>query len=193
MRTRDLAVSSQPRCRWCCPTRRLLLEPAASRPEPRRARASPFPRPSPSPAAIQGDQPAVFATAGVQLPARWQPGPLGASTYKAGDVIYLNCTPRDTEQRPRTTGRSKLGIFSSDLVVGNPVRRLLHRHGLVGPTSIAGTPEKPSGTIQGVLHGAGPPALCEPQHVLEVGGGPDPGEAEPSPFFLTEDGLVLPS
>jgi len=46
----------------------------------------------------------------------------GASSYKAGDTIYLNCTPRDAEGN-KTTNHGPIkswGIFSKDLVVGSP-------------------------------------------------------------------------
>jgi len=83
----------------------------------------PSPSPSPSNNPEGTTEPAVYATAGVHSYLR--NGNLvrsGASSYKAGDTIYLNCTPRDKDGN-KTTNHGPIktwGIFSFDLVAGNP-------------------------------------------------------------------------
>lgn len=94
--------------------------PTAS-PTPTPVPASPSPSPSNPPEGTT--EPAVYATAGVHSYLR--NGKLvrsGASSYKPGDAIYLNCTPRDA-QGNKTTNHGPIkswGIFSTDLIVGNP-------------------------------------------------------------------------
>jgi hypothetical protein len=80
---------------------------------------SPSPEPSSPPEGTT--EPAVYATAGVHSYLR--KGKLvrsGANTYKPGDTIYLNCTPRDAEGN-KTTNHGDIRywvIFSNDLIVG---------------------------------------------------------------------------
>jgi hypothetical protein len=94
--------------------------PTAS-PTPTPVPASPSPSPSNPPEGTT--EPAVYATAGVHSYLR--NGNLvrsGASSYKPGDTIYLNCTPRDKDGN-KTTNHGPIktwGIFSFDLVAGNP-------------------------------------------------------------------------
>ena len=90
-------------------------------PTPTPPAASPSPSPSNPPETTE--EPAVFATAGVHSYLR--NGKLvrsGASSYKPGDAIYLNCSPRD-KNGSKTTNHGPIkgwGIFSTDLAVGGP-------------------------------------------------------------------------
>lgn len=99
------------------PTPTPTPEPSAS-PTP-----APITSPSPSPSSPpEGTtEPAVYATAGVHSYLR--KGTLyrsAAKVYKPGDVIYLNCTPRDANGN-KTTNHGNIKywlIYSNDLTVG---------------------------------------------------------------------------
>jgi len=117
---------------------------------------SPSPSPSPSPTGSPEDSglPAVYATAGVHSYLR--NGNLvrsAASFYKAGDVIYLNCTPRDSNGN-KTSNHGPIkswGIFSSDLIVGSPTSGDFYytdTNSFNPDLHINKTLSKPSGTIK---------------------------------------------
>ena len=80
---------------------------------------SPSPEPSSPPEGTT--EPAVYATAGVHSYLR--KGTLyrsGASVYKPGDAIYLNCTPRDANGN-KTTNHGNIKywkIYSTNMAVG---------------------------------------------------------------------------
>src|SRR5262245_34686791 len=108
MRARDLAVViiagvlPSLSCGSSTPTQATPSPSPSPSATPTPPEQSPWPSPSPSPTASpSGDPedsglPAVYATAGVHSYRR--NGNLvrsGAQTYKPGDIIYLNCTPRD--------------------------------------------------------------------------------------------------
>lgn len=90
-------------------------------PSPSAVPIAPSPSPSPSDPPETTTEPAVYATAGVHSYLR--KGTLyrtGASVYKPGDAIYLNCTPRDAKGN-KTTNHGNIRywiIFSKDLTVG---------------------------------------------------------------------------
>jgi len=96
----------------------------------------------------------VYATAGVHSYLR--NGNLvrsGAQTYKAGDVIYLNCTPRDAKGN-KTTNHGPIkswGIFSNDLIAGNPTSGDFYytdTNSFNPDLHINKTLSKPSGTVK---------------------------------------------
>ena len=96
------------------------------------ATPAPTPPPTPTPAPITSptptpkppdytNDPAVYVTAGVHSYLR--KGQLvrsGANSYKPGDTIYLNCSPRDAAgNKTNNPGNVRYWkIFSTDLVVG---------------------------------------------------------------------------
>ena len=83
--------------------------PTAPEPEPTPV-PTPAPTPTPTPAPTPTPQPTdsrfsnaptAGVTAGVHSYLRnGKLNPTGASSYKSGDTIYLNCTPRDEEGKP---------------------------------------------------------------------------------------------
>jgi hypothetical protein len=84
---------------------------------------APITSPSPSPSTKPPDytnEPAVYATAGVH--SYLHKGKLvrsGANSYSPGDVIYLNCSPRDANGS-KTTNHGNVRywrIYSNDLTV----------------------------------------------------------------------------
>lgn len=161
MRSRDLAVIilSAVLPTLSCSDATTPANPSASpspspSPSPTATPIPPSPSPSPSGEPEGTTEPAVFATAGVHSYLR--NGKLvrsGASTYKAGDVIYLNCTPRDAKGN-KTSNHGPIkswGIFSSDLAVGNPVSGDFYytdTNSFNPDLHINKTLSKPSGTVK---------------------------------------------